>query len=239
MKGRFLLLLLLLNFSTVYSARAEGEDSELESLLEHYVDEVQVAARERYGEWTDELSEFVPGTKFAGIRLHATPWDEVQLSALKKSWLFFWRRVPKLSRPSGNHLRAMNVISEEVRDYLALQELVGFRAYLWTEPKFLKFEKIVLSRMKNEIGEFVGQVDVFHQSHVGPAPFEQSKLSEIYLNIWVLGALLHIESERYLSVFPYPDAHRAGIEERQTPVTGNLGACRVALIRIGDAEYHW
>lgn len=239
MTWRWLLVLVFFNLSAPFSAGAEGEDSELDSLLEHYVDEVQIAAREHYAEWTDELSEFVPGTKFAGIRLHATPWDEVQLSALKKSWFFFWRKVPKLSRPSGNHLSAMTAISKEVREYLALQDVVGFRAYLWTEPKFLKFEKTVLRRMESEIGEFVGQIDVFHQSHVGPAPFEQNKLSETYLNIWVLGALLHIENERYLSVFPYPEAHRAGIHERQTPVTGNLGACRVALIRIGDANYRW
>jgi len=237
MKWKWLLVLLFMNFST--SVRAENDGSDLESLLEHYVDQVQTAAREHYVEWTDELGEFVPGTKFTGIRLHATPWDEAQLGQLKKSWFFFWKKVPKLSRPSGKHLNVVNQISEETRDYLALHELVGFRAYLWTEPKFLQLEKIILSRMENEIGEFVGQINLLHESRIGPAPFEQSKLSELYLNIWVLGALLHIESERYLSAFPYQNTHRASIKERQTPITENLAGCRIALIRIGDAEYRW
>lgn len=240
--GKILVLLSLVHFLILCSSVAatdEGAPPEHYYQMENFINEVLLRTREYFPDWADELDKTFLSSNFSGIRLHASPFEERQLNRRRRSWLFFWKSVPRHLRPSEAHLNIVEAIAEDVRGELCLQQSCGGNRYPWTEEKLSQFEKAVLERLESLVGEFESRVQAFHEDHRPPSQFEQERLLQEYLEIWTLGALLEVESVRFLSAFPMPAPHRERLNERHDPASRQIGGCRIALIRMADEKYRW
>jgi hypothetical protein len=208
-------------------------------LMESYIDRVLGEAKQYHPEWAEDLIAEEPTTKIQGIRRHAGPFDERWLKDRKRSWLFFWRNTPSVPRPSRRHLNTVETIANEIRTELCLQQTCGGNRYPWTEQNIFEFEKVVFGKLSDAVAEFDLKIQTFHEDRRPPSDFEFEKLLQEYLEIWTLGALLEIESEKFLSAFPLSTPHREGVNTRRMPYSDKIGDCRVALIRMSNSSYRW
>jgi hypothetical protein len=236
----FLFVQLILLGTTSYALASEEEPCpETRFLMETYIDRVMEEVKPYYSDWSDDLTTTLPIANVQGVRLHAVPFNERWLKERKRSWLLFWRKKTNVPRPSRKHLNTIESIANDVSVELCVRQSCGGNRYPWTEQNIFEFEKAVFGRISDAVADFDLKVQAFHEDHRPPSDFEFENLLQEYLRIWSLGALLDVESERFLSAFPLSTPHRDGVNSRRRSYSELIGDCRIAIIRMANPNYRW
>jgi len=205
--------------------------------FEPFISGVLHESRYLYDDWARRLLR----TDLHGslvLRQHGAPFQPENPGWA--TWFFPRRaRRPQMGPMTQRHLGTVRSIANSVRWDLALEETVGFRHYRWTEANFLDFESELLQRLAQAQSDFFVQVYGFHEDRKPPTPYESESLTHQYLDIWVMAALLRVESDRYLEVYPLRTPHLERLVERQTEGVDQVADCRLAIVLMTDPNYRW
>jgi hypothetical protein len=228
-------LFLLFSFFFINASSASTSAHEISEV---YLNSLLEALRPHYSDIIQDLNtEFGPN-QILGIRTHSTPYEVDAIESRENS---LWRKLTGRSaifRPSKDNLQLVRSKVFEVWTSLEMYQHVGWNKYQWSEYNFVVFENLLLKEIDEKIKEFDASVNLFHEMHAAPFAHEVRALYELYLDIWMISAILKVETDRFLSAF-YWGAHRNFHENRQSLSVSQLADCRVALIRMSNWEYRW